>query len=210
MDKIRKVQFIFLFIAAIIGAFLFLYLVPNKQPATIVASVNGEVITLEYLNNRHNLFGHGIDKYQFLNDEVIPAKILLQEAEKRGIKASKEEIENAFSEFVKSSKKEFMKNIKKTGMTERKIKQLIEEQVIVSKLVQEIIPKMSVADKEIKEFYDKNIAVFTKNGTIMPFGEVKERIKEIVLKANQEIKIREYVTKLGQQGEVVMYDPDKL
>ena len=69
---------------------------------------------------------------------------------------------------------------------------------------------MSVANKEIKDFYDKNRAVFTKDGTIIPFDEVKERIEEMVSKANQEIKIRKYVTKLGQQGDVVMYNPDKL
>lgn len=211
INSIKKHITIFLII--IVGALLTSCSANQKkeqQLTYIVTDVNGEGITLEELNQRHYLFKNSMSKYQFLNDVVIPHKLLLQKAQKIGLSASTDEVEKAFSLLLEKKnvpEETFMQNIKEAGLTKKRTYQLLGEQVIVAKLLKQIISEVRVSEEEAYNFYRENSESFTSDGKVIPFKDVEKAIIEMLAKVKQEIQVREYVTQLGQEGNVIMYEP---
>ena len=215
--KLKKSEKLSLIIIAVVISVSILVLlnrgdlenIDSSSNGHIVAKVNGEIINLDELNIRYNLFRNSMNKIQFLNDVVIPNKLLLQEAKKKGITISSVEIEIAFNKLLqekKISKEEFMDVIKEQEISKKETDQLIGEQVIIAKLVKQIVPELTISSKESNNFYQKNLDAFTNNKGVMQFEEVNGKIKKMLLKIKRETKVREYVIDLAEKGNVVMYD----
>ncbi len=218
--KINKelITYFIVAVTVILGGWYFMtYLSESSSTANdLVASINGEEVTLEELNDRYYLLGAGdsMSKLQFLNDVVIPNKILLHEAEKRKIDATKSEADEIFDLFLekkKVDKKVLLQGLQTKGVTKKDIKEIMREQVVLSKLVKEMFPDISASDKEVKDFYQENIPLFrTNDGKTVPLSEIEDKIKNMIIKVKREKAIRSYVTEVGTKGDVIMYDPATL
>lgn len=131
---------------------LFLLNVDLKSQKQIVAQVGNEKITLKEIISKSLISNY----YQTL-DELIEEKILLQEAKKRGISLTEEELKN-FIESVKkrfNSESEFSKELKRMNMTEEEYIQIIKNKLIADKTILSIL-NINITDEDARKYYEAN------------------------------------------------------
>ncbi|MCM8818603.1 MAG: SurA N-terminal domain-containing protein [Candidatus Omnitrophica bacterium] len=90
--------------------------------------------------------------YSVSLNRIIEEKLLLHQAEKKGIEVKKEEVKNELNKFKKSfpSLNEFYNYLKKTGITLSQLEVEIENNLKIRKLVKnEIIDKIEISPVEI-------------------------------------------------------------
>ncbi len=123
----------------------------------IVAVVNGENITYNEVKNKMsiNFF------YQALN-EIISEKLIIQEAKKRKIDVSKNEVEEMLKTIKNrfNSEKDFKKDLKRLGVSEEEYYNMIKTNLLVEKTVKEIL-QIKVTEEDAKRYYDSNPQEFT-------------------------------------------------
>jgi peptidyl-prolyl cis-trans isomerase SurA len=93
-------------------------------------------------------------------DQIIETRLILQKAEKLGLKASDDEVETKLTDAKKPyTREEFEKRLKDIGLTEGDYKEYLRHGITVDKVIQkEITPKLSVSDADVNAFYDRNKA----------------------------------------------------
>jgi peptidyl-prolyl cis-trans isomerase C len=111
-------------------------------------------------------------------DQLIAQKLLLQEAKKRNIKVTKRELEEGIK-TVKSrfpSDQMFMLELKKENLTEKQFQKQIEEQIMVLKLVDEVVRSKMVqpTEKDAKELFNKIVKLIEKKDTRLQGNEDDE------------------------------------
>lgn len=95
--------------------------------------------------------------------DFIEYKMLLNESEKQGFTASNAEVEAELINIKANFPDEaaFVAALNQAGAQEAEFRQTIKDSLIIQKLVEkQVADKISVADKEIKDFYDNNPALF--------------------------------------------------
>ena len=112
------------------------------------------------LKSDKNSFMYLLMKERIVNELIIKT-LLDQEIEKRGIKVTNEDVDNAIKEIVdKLGSKEQRDNIlKQNGISANQFKSDLKEEVKMKKLASEL-GSSSVSDAEAKNFYNKNIDKF--------------------------------------------------
>lgn len=92
---------------------------------------------------------------------LIVTSLLNEEMDKRKIKATKEEIENAEKEIISKfgSKEQFEQILKANGVTYSEFKKDLQEQIKMKKYV-DSIAMVSIGDAVAKKYYDENIDKF--------------------------------------------------
>lgn len=95
-------------------------------------------------------------------DELINSEILLQRANKMNLVASDAEVEDKFTESKSPyTEDEFQKKLTETGLTVDDLKSEIRRELSIQKLLnREVVAKISISDKDISDFYEKNRAQF--------------------------------------------------
>ncbi|MCG6982824.1 MAG: peptidylprolyl isomerase [Deltaproteobacteria bacterium] len=96
-------------------------------------------------------------------ENLIARELLYQQTLKKGIKVSQEEINeqliNLKSQFPNEA--EFNQALTRMDLTEASIKEKIQRDLALKKLIDdEIVPKVTVTDSEIRAFYDNNPETF--------------------------------------------------
>lgn len=142
----------------VLGAFLISGLAGcgNKVPEGTVATVNGEPISQEELDINYNQF---LQLYQFYGydvtddsvkvearntmlDNMINQELLLQEAEKRGLSVSDEEVDKDINDLVEAqyggSQAELEAAVKQANMTMDYFKQSKKEELTLTKLQEDM------------------------------------------------------------------------
>ena len=138
----------------------------------VVAVVNGKEITDEQLLADYNTFfiiaGYPESYKAFITlknyvNQSILEHLLLQEAEKRGITATEEEIntlkENYYEQTMQNESV-LADKLEQVGLTIEDANKFFEKNIIIGKLINETISGVSVTDEEIKDYYDNNIDQF--------------------------------------------------
>lgn len=140
---------------------------------TVLAVVNNEIITLSDYTRflfkmgpeekiRYDPETKGIDKY--ILQKMIEENIILQEARKRGIETTENEIETTLKELRKESgisNQEFSNILIEEGLALNDYKKLIKENIIALKLIDlEITSRIIVTDQEIEAYYKENLPLF--------------------------------------------------
>lgn len=136
----------------------------NKVPAGTVATVNGEPISQEELDVNYNQF---LQLYQFYGYDVaeddvkvearntmlenlINQKLLLQEADKRGLAVTDEEVEKEINDLVETSyggnQSELETAVSQAGMTMDYFKQSKKEESIITKLQEDLANNPEIVD----------------------------------------------------------------
>jgi len=152
--------------------------------ARIVAVINGDMITARELDRavepelltqkldpKNPAHADRIDtvKRQAL-ESMVNERILMQEAEKQGIKISDERIDNALEAFIADSqlsREEFMRQLAQQGLT----LDAMRERMRVTQTTQQLIGRMVVGrvvvtDEEIAEYYRQHMGE-------LPSGQVR-------------------------------------
>jgi peptidyl-prolyl cis-trans isomerase SurA len=95
-------------------------------------------------------------------DELINSEILLQRANKMNLVASDAEVEDKFTESKSPyTEDEFQKKLKETDLTVDDLKSELRRQLSFQKLLnREVVAKISITDKDLSGFYEKNRSQF--------------------------------------------------
>ena len=112
------------------------------------------------LKSDKNSFMYLLMKERIVNELIIKT-LLEQEIEKRGIKVTNEDVDNAIKEIVDKlgSKEQLDSILKQNGISANQFKSDLKEEVKMKKLASEL-GSSSVSDAEAKNFYNKNIDKF--------------------------------------------------
>jgi peptidyl-prolyl cis-trans isomerase SurA len=95
-------------------------------------------------------------------DELINSQILLDRAEKMNLVASDEEVEDRFTQSkAPYTEEEFQQKLQASGLTIDDLKSDIRRQISIDKLLnREVVAKISITNKDIADFYNKNKSQF--------------------------------------------------
>ena len=173
----------------------------------VVAVVNEDVITLSEL--RQMALSINPTSTQQLNekellDKMIEQKIFEQEAEKRGIKVSEEELD-ASIEGVKMrynlNDEQMAEVLKRQGLTPEGFREQWRAQTLGNKLLQsQLKNKIVVTDDEIRRYYERN---YLGDGTANTEQDEQVRIAHIMIayETQDSEQVAKQVADLAKSGE---------
>lgn len=180
----------------------------NEQEQEIIASVNGESITLEEVHKTKEILelsSETLITNERALEQIINDKIILQKAEQEGIAVTFEEAEQ-----------NLVKQLEGTGRTLEQVKQSLEntnrnyeeeieyarKQMTIRKYITENLPNPEVTDEEARAYYEQNKnAMFT--GEVVPYENIASQLKQAIAQQKQTQDINEYVTELRETAEIV-------
>lgn len=172
----------------------------TETTSSKAALVNGETITLDELDARYNQLSPTvratITKEDFLNSSLITEKLLLQKAEKQGIKTSKEEAEEFFYFSLQQfgiTEEELEEQLKMQNMDKDDLLDLYEKRIMITKLLDQVL-QADISDEEAKEYYENNTDLFkipekvrAAHILIKTDNRTKEEAREEIEEIRQEI-----------------------
>ena len=149
----------------------------GTDETSVAARVNGVVITNaevdKALNNVSLQFGGKIAPEQVKQlreafrpqvlDNLVSRNLLLQEAERRGLKPGSEEVDAKVAQFKSHTTPEkFKKNLADAGVTEEEFKREVEEGVKIENLLKKQTDKIKeVSGEEVETYYRNNSEKFS-------------------------------------------------
>jgi len=129
---------------------------------TVVATVNGQEITLGEINTRYqslNPFYRSIITKEMLLNQSIDELLLLQKAEEMGITASSELVDETLNNILQEnnlSYEDFVSRIESQGLTMDYVKSVYKNQIIIEEVLnQTVFSGISVTDEEMQQYYDE-------------------------------------------------------
>lgn len=146
----------------------------SEKPASAgkVAVVNGSVISQEELDREMSIvrqrfarMGRPIGDFQLLMiknqilESLISRELLYQESQKKGIKAEKETIREEFTRLRNRfpSEDEFKNALSRMDLSEADLESQIERGLVIQEFIdKQFAQKVTVADKEVKAYYDSH------------------------------------------------------
>ena len=158
-------------IAVIIGAFIYFYQ-SDGIGGELVASVNGEKITKDdFFQEMYNYYGDDV------LDDLIKRTLILQEAERKGLSVSEEEIDEEIAEIINQfgSEEEFYEVLKEYGDNIDDLR----ERISIDKLLQKVVmEEIDIDDEELESFFRDNSQWFDEPEEI--------RLKHILVDTDEE------------------------
>ncbi|MDI6717165.1 MAG: peptidylprolyl isomerase [Actinomycetota bacterium] len=144
----------------------------SREP--LAATVNGKNITVAEVDERlKQMMGNHMEqfkgeqgkiledqvKYDLLN-KMIERELLVQEADKLGIKVSKKQLDAKIKEMMKAfnlkDEKALLEALKQQSMTLEQFKEDVEKYAKVQMLGERITKDVKVAPKEVEDYYNLN------------------------------------------------------
>jgi peptidyl-prolyl cis-trans isomerase C len=142
-----------------------------------IATVNGEVVTMgeferrletvqRYYESNMGLQFEGESGAEMLKnlqemvlDQLITEHLLQQEARKKDIKATKEEVQERIEQdkLMVGGEQAYLDILKnQVKMTEKEYQAEVEKQIVVEKLYKQVVEVQTVSDEEIQNYYEEN------------------------------------------------------
>lgn len=190
-----------------LGFFLFLCGPISSSEAVVdrvVAVVNQEIITLSEVEKLTGPLQQEIqteDRWEkrervrevcrSVLEKMIEEKLIDQEVKKSGVKVPSKEVEGALEEIMRknsATQKDLETALTKDGVTLEAFKKEIEKKLLRMKLIHWAIKTESkVEEKELRDFYQKNIDRYRRNESyrpghilfVVPKGATPEETREI-------------------------------
>ncbi len=168
----------------LIGSLIFFVIVSGckkrgELPKDVLLTVNGQPVYIEELEEEVAQTypwkdADNSSKLSFLWDpsrraireqlieHLIERKLLLQAAEKQGVKITKAEFQVELSRITGGiNKREFLKLFARYGIDPGEWKEKVKEDLIIKKLLNKVVySNLKVTDSEIKKYYSKHITQF--------------------------------------------------
>jgi hypothetical protein len=197
----------------------------EKKPDIYVAKVNQDSISKAYFSqycqaqHRINSKSDTVDDFKKFNvdekkkllESLINYVLLLQDAKKRGIEASKKEIEAQINSFTKrfNSKGKLDEYLKNRKITLDTLRNEATKNIILGKIIFEVIPgvkdRLKISEDEIEAFYNDNKGKMGDN----PLEKVTKDIKNHLKHARKRELLGEFHKKLKGQAQIEIFE-DKL
>ena len=197
----------------------------------VVAIVNQEIITLSEIEKSMGPFQEEIKTedrlekreriqgvFRKILEKLIEEKLIDQEVKKAGIKATSKEVEGAVEEIRKRNavaQEDLERALANEGLTVEGFKKQIEKKLQQTKLLQRAVKvEPKVGEKELRDFYQKNIDRYRTRESFRPshilFIIPKEATPEVVLEIRRKCqKVLERIKKGEDFGEMaLLYSED--
>lgn len=192
----------------VIGALFSAALSSAEVISGIAAVVNDEIITIRELNHEYDLASRDVEKKEgplsvekanklrsSILDSLIDRALVRQKIKELNIVISEEEVRQSIEEVKRQnrlSQEALVSALLTQGMTFDQYKEQMKDQLERLRLMsQEVKSKVQVSDKEVKEYYDANLASFS--------TEEAYRARAIFLRLNKDAtidEVRKVITKL--------------
>lgn len=170
----------------------------------IVAVVNGKPITLTELQERQLVIKATTGQELPLNEvlkNMIMEEVVMQEAEKLGLVAEDEVVNEYMKNFLKEnniSLEEFKKVLKEKGISLEAYKDEIRRRITITRVMNtQIRMRTAVADEEVKEYYEKH-----KNELQGSYEELKEKIRNLILSQRIEERYKKWLDELMNKSTI--------
>ena len=191
----------------ILIVFSFLTGCTSKQD--LAAKVNDEVITKMELEVHFNIYKMVLEfmmvgpdfwtletedgkiKEDAMREIVLQAlieeKLQMKEAEKKGIKANEEEIQNRINEMKELSggEENFKKHLQQHGFSEENIEDVIIRTIILAKYRNSIISELTITEENLRQFFNENKESFIQLKTRHILVSTEEEAREIIEELNE-------------------------
>lgn len=139
------------------------YLYPEK----VAATVNGEEILMQDVMDEYlkvPALYRSIITAQSILEGMIVEKLLLQEAESKGISVSSGEIDKLLSETLVSNgmtEEDLASNLKANNMTLNEFREQFRKTIIMNRLLNStVLHNISVSEEEVEQYYVENMESF--------------------------------------------------
>ncbi len=178
-NKLLKISYLFL-LSCVLSTSL------NAQEVVdrVVAVVNDDLITLSELREASLSLNptstEQVDERTILN-QMVESKLFEQEAKKRGLTVSEEELDASIAE-VRSryglNEEQMEEVLKKQNLTPESFREQWRQQTLGNKLMEsQLRNKIVVTDQEIKEYYEENYGVIDYSAGITETYQEEEEVE---------------------------------
>ncbi|HKF21153.1 MAG TPA: SurA N-terminal domain-containing protein [Candidatus Angelobacter sp.] len=187
--------------------------------ANVMAQVNGYKVLRSELDKAYNTQVAGSPqkptstqeeglRLQTL-DQIMQTRLILQRAEKLGIKTSNDDVEARLTKAKASfTVEQFQKKLKDIGLTEDDFKTYLQHELTIEKVIEkEITPKLSVPDADVNAFYERNKAQIPPSADE---SEVKRQIREKLRSELAQVLKAAYQEELRNGAEIHNYYAEEL
>ncbi len=190
-----------LMLRSIVFAALLLWATGISAQETVIARVNGAAITsneleqaIDRLMPKMSFHGGVSDEkrselHQKALDDLISRELRYQDAVAKGVKLDKKMVKDQMAAIRGQfdTKSDYEKALQRAGLTEAKLRDQVEKDVLVYQLTQKVVAEPSrMSDAALKEYYEKNRNKF----------RLPERIRLRVISMKEESKAREAYQKI--------------
>ncbi|MFT4260889.1 MAG: peptidylprolyl isomerase [Candidatus Woesearchaeota archaeon] len=132
---------------------------------SVVLTVNGDKITQEDLQNRlafMQTMGVQATQEQAL-DEIVTETLLLQEANRRNLRVSNEEVSQEFNDILIANgltEEDLRAQLELGGVSFNYFESYFENNLVISLLIDQVIAQIDVLDEDINLYYAQNLDQF--------------------------------------------------
>ncbi|MDQ0861058.1 SurA N-terminal domain-containing protein [Bacillus sp. V2I10] len=138
-------------------------------------------------------------------DSLVGQTLLLQEANKKGYKASDEDVKKQLDETRKQFKteKEFEAALKKSGMDMKTLEAQIADDIKFRQYIEKEVPAGEISDEEIQKTYDQYAEQGKSSGQEVPkLAEVKPQIEQSLQQQKQQEQLAQKVEELKKNAKI--------
>jgi peptidyl-prolyl cis-trans isomerase SurA len=137
-------------------------------------------------------------------DQIIQTRLILQKAEKLGIKVSSDDVEARLTKAKAAfTREQFQKKLQDIGLSEEEYKTYLQHGLIVDKVIEkEITPKLTVSDAEVNAFYDQHKAQLPPSADET---QVKQQIRDKLRSELEQVLKAAYTEELRNGAEIQNY-----
>lgn len=137
-------------------------------------------------------------------DSLVGQILLLQEADRKGYRATDDEVKKQLDETKKQFKSdtELEAALKKAGMDIKQLETKIAENIKYAKYIEKEIPAEEATDEELQNYYDQNTQGKSSDQETPKLEEVKPQIKQQLEKQKRQEMISKKVDELKKIAKV--------
>ncbi len=187
----------------------------------VVATVNGDEITrdefvsiyepqFEQMAGQAEMSGEPVDQDQLKQetlDLIIDNRLLVQEAESRGLTATDEQIDEMLSTYATNSgvesPEEYLAQLEEQqGLSADVVREQIADGVTVEALVDDEIGDQPASEEELRELYDQAVASQGEEAELPPFEDVRPQLEEQVQAQKQQEVYQTLVDAAREDAEI--------
>mgnify|MGYP006286509377 CR=1 FL=1 len=221
----KKILFNFLYliigIMIIIGVIFFYgfgFIQDMKNTPKVLASVNGEEITQEELEETKGTYlnlgvtGENLTKEEVL-EEMIVIELLYQEAQKKGYNYTSEEIEEMLSNQLSMQEMtldDFKEQINSQNLSYKLQIEKYQKQIAIQDYLEEEISEseFKVTEQEARDYYNNYLEQnpeLGENQEIQNFDEIKEQVITILEEQKKQEVIQNLIQDLKEDAIIEYY-----
>lgn len=209
-QKKKNILKIIIIIIGIVIIAAIIALAVYMQSGKAAAIVNGEKILANDVEKQYSLIPEQYKTMitrEMILEQLINEKLLTQEANKLGITATDEEVNETVNKAIQSTGKteeEIRASFAEQGLTMQQMKDYYKKQLIIYVKLPDLLFKdeFNVTEQEINDYYDLNKEMFDEtNATI-----IKATIKEFLETEQKTAMFQEHITELKNNATIEIFN----